>query len=711
MEERPYRRTLGPGQVRSDADEDVHEEIELYLELRTAELVAEGLSPEEARAAALERFGDARKIAARLRREARRQHKREGWTMTMSGIRQDLGYAARGFRRSPGFFLVAVATLALALGGNTAIFSVVDAALLSALPFEEHERLVFLNGYHLVDGELSVRGASFPEFRDWRERSRTLPEMAAVGGLSFAMSGDGSAERVTVEVVTEGYFDLLGFTAERGRTFQPEEHGEPDAHPVAVISHDLWERRFGLAPETVGSTVLLNDRPLTVIGVMPAGFGGTNLNTDVWVPEAMISLIASPQLLDARGSRFLTVVGRLAPGADIGAAQAELDVIATELQADFPRAHEDRFAQVLSFREGYLGTTGGLLWILLGAGVVLLLIAAANVANLLLVRAHGRTRELVLRRALGAAGLLAVAGGVAGIALASVALGVLGPMIPSAVLPGYVEPRLSGRAFAFSLAVLAFVGVTTGLVPALSSLRLDIATRLREGARSAAGGGPRRVRAQHVFVVAQVALALVLMVGAGLLTRSFRAQLAVDTGAELEGVAALRTQLPNGRFDTQEAILSFARELEREIAAIPGVQSTSLSSDLPFRGGGSASYIFRAGDGPEDRIRFHRHVVTPGYFETLGLEIVEGRPLTADDIDGATPVIVITEAMAGRVYPGESAVGRTMHLRPDGTLPFEIVGVVADVRFRDDWNLSLAFNKERVGRIVRRLVFLSQRNR
>jgi putative ABC transport system permease protein len=518
--------------------------------------------------------------------------------------------------------------------------------------------------------------------------------MAAVSGRALALTGDGSAERVPAEIVTEGYFDLLGAAPERGRVFETIEHQEPDAHPVAVISHALWERRFGLAPDALGATILLEERPLTVVGIMPAGFGGTSLDVDVWVPESMISLIASPDLLESRGSRFLTVVGRLAPGATLEGAQAELDAIATDLQASFPRAHEDRFAQVVAFREGYLGGTGRLLWILMGAGLLLLLIAAANVANLLLVRSHGRTRELVLRRALGAeagriagqllaeSAVLAAIGGLAGMGVATLALEVLGPMIPAGVLPGYAEPAFSTRAFVFSLVVLALVGIGTGLVPAFSSARVDIATRLRDG-KGSVGGSPGRLRAQHAFVVAQVGLALVLMVGAGLLTRSFRAQLSVDTGAELDGVVAMRTQTPNGRYDSSETIMTFARELERRLRALPGAASVSLSSDLPFRGGSSGIYMLREGDGPEDRIRVHRHSVTPAYFETLGIGVAEGRGFTEDDVDGAPGVVVITAAMAARVYPGESAVGRTMMLRPDGSWNVRIVGVVEDVRFRD----------------------------
>lgn len=615
--------------------------------------------------------------------------------MTMGGFRQDLAYALRTFRRSPGFSLVAVATLALALGGNTAIFSVVDAALLQALPFDDHEELVFLNGYHLVDGEIAIRGASYPEFYDWREGSRTVSPMAAVGSASLSLTGGTEAELLSTEIVTRGYFDVLGWTPVLGRGFLPEEHAEPDAHSVAVISHSMWERRFGLDPGAVGSDLTVNDRPLTIVGVMPPGVAGIDLATDLWVPESLISLIAGAGTLEARGSRFLTVVGRLASGADQATAQGELDQIATTLQQSFPRAHEDRFAQVQSFRDGYLGDTAGLLWILMGAGVVLLLIASANVANLLLVRAHGRTREFVLRRALGAESgrvaaqllteslVLAVAGGTAGLAVTVWALRVLAPMIPAGVLPGYVEPGLSGTAFAFSLVVLALVGFGTGLVPAASSARMDIATRLREGARSARGGSGSRIHPQHVFVVAQVALALVLLVGAGLLTRSFRAQLAVDIGVELEGVQAMRLQLPSSRYDSGETVRAFGAELEREISGIPGVVSASLSSDLPFRGGSSGSYIFREGDGADDRIRFHRHSVTPSYFETLGIELLEGRFLDDADVEGAAPVIVVTEALVERVYPGESGVGKRMNLRPDGSRPVEIVGVIRDVRFRD----------------------------
>lgn len=694
----PFLRSFSPGQVRSDVDAEIGEEIELYLELRSKELEEEGLAPDEARRVAQERFGDAEEIKRRLRKQADRTRVRRETTMTMSGLKQDLAYALRTFRRSPGFTAVAVVTLALALGGNTAIFSVVDAALLQALPFEDHEELVFVNGYHLTNGEIAIRGASFPEFRDWHERSRWISPMAATDGTSLSATGDGGpAEQLTAEIVSREYFDVLRATPAIGRTFLPEEYTEVDAHPVAIISHRLWERRFGQDPGALTSEIVINDRPLTIVGIMPEDFQGTNLadGTDMWVPDGMISLVASPELLDSRGTRFLNVIGRLVDGGTLAEAQAELDVIARDLQASFPQAHEDRFAQVEDFREGYVGDTGGLLWILMGAGVVLLLIAAANVANLLLVRSHSRTREFVLRRALGAEGsrvagqlltesfVLAALGGVAGIGVAVASLRILGPMIPNGALPGYVDAELSSTAFLTSLLILLLVGLATGLLPAASSARIDIATRLREGSKGSAAVSLRRIRPQHAFVVAQVALALILMVGAGLLTRSFRAQLAVDTGAELEGVIAMRISPPSSRYDTNETLWSFSAELERRLGELPGVEGVSLSSSLPLRGGSSGAYIFRAGESAEDRIRFHRHHVTPAYFDNLGIELREGRLLNEDDRGDSPGVIVITDAMARRVFPGESAVGRMMSLRPDDGMPVEVVGVVEDVRYRD----------------------------
>jgi predicted permease len=688
----PFRRVLRPGAVRS-ADAELREEIELYLDLRTEELVREGHAPAEARRIAEERFGDVARIEAEARREGGRG-RREGGRRMMETLRLDVGYALRTFRRNPLFFVVGALTLALAVAGNTAVFSVLDAAVLEALPFPDADRLVFVDGYHLADGEKAIRYASVPEFRDWRERSHTVSRMVAVDPNGLTLSGEGEAERITGELVSRGFFELMGGEAALGRTFTPEEAETPDGAPLVVLSDGLWRRRFGADPAIVGRTIQLNDRSVTVVGVMPPGFRGVSPDVDAWLPLGMMSLVGSADVLDSRGTRFLGVIGRLAPGVDVGRAQDELDAIARDLQAEYPDAHADRWARVQSFREEYLGTTGRLLWILVGAGVLLLLIASANVANLLLVRAHARVRELAVRRAVGADGsrvvgqlfteslVLAAVGGVLGLGLAWIAIRGIVPSIPTGVLPDFVVPELSVRVFLFSFAVVGLAGLVAGTAPAASGARADLAGALRTGGWGATG---RRARAQQGFVVAQVGLALLLLVGAGLLTRSFRAQLAVDPGMDMRGMHVFRVQPPRERYPDAASLRLFTHELVRRLEAVPGVSAVAASSDFPFRGRSSGSYIVRPED-PEHLIRYHRHSVTPGYFEKLGVRVLRGRAIEEQDRADARGVAVVTQALVDRVFPDDpSGVGRTIAIGdprdPDNLV--EIVGVVANVRYRD----------------------------
>jgi len=694
MPRRPYPRTLRPGAVRPDSDADIREELEFYLAMRTEELVRQGMSPEEAREEAERRFGNLGLIEGNLKRQLRRRQRREEWRALVADLWQDIKFAARSFRRSPGFTVVATLTLALALAGNTTIFSVLDSAVLRALPFPGHERLVFLNGYHLDNGEVAVRYASVPEFRDWRERSRSISPMAAVDPNGLALSGDGRAERVTAEMISQGYFELLGGDPALGRTFVREEYEAPDGYPLAVISHDLWDRRFDRDQGVVGETIRLNERSVTIVGVMGPEFRGVYEGVDVWLPLGMISLVTSVDRLDSRGTRFLGVIGRLSPGVTEDAAQSEMDAIARDLQAEHPDAHLDRFAQVQSFREGYLGETGRLLWILLGAGGLLLAIAVANVANLLLVRAHSRTRELVVRRAVGAAGgrmarqllteslLLAVLGGGAGLLLASWGIDALASAVPEGVLPAFVVPKLNARVFLFTLVVVGGTGALAGFVPALSSGRADLAGLLRSGARGIAG---RKARSQKAFVVLQVGLALLLLVGAGLLTRSFRAQLRVDPGMEMEGVQVFRLDLPRERYPDGDALRPFHEEVVRRVEAIPGVSSVAASTDFPFRGGSRGSYIVREDD-QENLIRYHHHAVTPGYFQNLGVTLLQGRYLDVQDTEDAAGVAVVTRALMERVYPEDpDGLNRTIYIgnpeNPENAV--QIVGVVENLRYRN----------------------------
>jgi putative ABC transport system permease protein len=688
----PFKRVLRPGATRS-SDAELREEIELYLELRTEELVRKGHDPAGARRIAEERFGDVARIEAEARRAGGRGRREEG-RPTMETLRQDVGYALRTFRRNPLFFVVGALTLALAVAGNTAVFSVLDAAVLEALPFPEADRLVFIDGYHLADGERAIRYASVPEFRDWRERSRTVSPMVAVDPNGLTLSGEGEAERITGELVSRGFFALMGGQAALGRTFTPEEAETPDGAQLVVLSDGLWQRRFAGDPSIVGRAIQLNDRPVTVLGVMPPGFRGVSPDVDAWLPIGMMSLVGSAEALDSRGTRFLGVIGRLAPGVDLARAQEDLDAVARELQAEYPDTHADRWARVQSFRDEYLGTTGGLLWILVGAGLLLLLIASANVANLLLVRAHARVRELALRRAVGADGgrvvgqllteslVLAAAGGAVGLGLAWLAIRGIVPSIPEGVLPDFVTPELSLRVFVFSFAVVGLAGLVAGTVPAASGARADLAGALRTGGRGATG---RRTSAQRGFVVAQVGLALLLLFGAGLLTRSFRAQLAVDPGMDMRGMHVFRVQPPRDRYPDAASLRVFTHELVRRLETVPGVSAASASSDFPFRGRSSGSYIVRPED-PEHLIRYHRHSVSPGYLEKLGVRVLRGRGIEEQDGADARGVAVVTQALVDRVFPDDpSGVGRTIAIGnprdPDNLV--EIVGVVENVRYRD----------------------------
>ncbi len=690
----PFRREPGPGEFHGDPTEGIREEFRLYLELRTEELTAEGMEPEEARREAERRFGDPEVFARKMRNESSVGVDSLGGGGMMGQLVQDLAYAARSFRRSPGFTAVAVATLAVALAGNTAIFSVLDAAVLRALPFPEHDRLVFVNGYHLRDGERAIRMASVPEFRDWKARSRAVRPMAAVDLNSVTISGDGGAERAYLEVVGEDYFALLGGSTSVGRTFTADEYAMPDGFPVVVLSNELWQTRFSGAADVLGRTLEVNGRVVSVVGVMSADFHGVNLETDLWAPLGMISLVGRSDFLESRGTRFLGVIGRLAPGLTPEDAEREMDGVAVELQGMYPDTHEDRYAEVLSFRDGYLGTTARLLWILFGAGALLLVIASANVANLLLVRANARGRELVVRRAVGADSArlwrqlvteslaLALVSGVVGLMLAGWALRIMTRLVPEGVLPAYAEPSLSPRVFLFTLGVLALVGVIAGMAPAVSSARRDLATALRSGGRGMAGGG---ARTQQWFVVTQVGLALLLLVGAALLTRSFQAQLSVDPGLELDGVHAFVVVPPRERYPDAESLRLFTDDIVQGVAEVPGVSDVVASSDLPFRGGSSGAFVAREDD-IENPIRYHRHSVTPGYLETLGVGLIEGRVLEESDEATSPGVVVVTKAFVDRVFPeAASGVGRRIWAGnpadPDNLA--EIVGVVENVRYRN----------------------------
>jgi putative ABC transport system permease protein len=606
---------------------------------------------------------------------------------------RDARLALRSLQSRPGFSAVVIATLALGIGTTTAMFSLVDAVLFRSLPFEQPERLLFLWG---VRGpERSIRGGSVPEVADWRSLNRSMSGVSVFDPISLNLRTDRGPIRVQAERVNAGYFEVLGIGAALGRTFSAEEDKVPDTAPVVVVSHAFWKSRLGSDVKAVGRTISLNERPFSVIGVMPEGFGGLSFGAQLWVPVAMLSVDNPVGLLSSRDSRWLGAVGRLRNGVTREAAQRDLEGVASRLTQQYPESNRDRSVQLFSLKDNFLGTTASLFSTLFKAVLLVLLIACVNVMSLQLVRANAREREIALRLALGGGGwpltrqllteglVLAGLGGIAGILVAHWSIRLLAPLAPPGVLPAYAQLGVDGRVLLFSLGITLVCGVACGLTPLLRRNRSDLAGALREGARAASSGlgRLRRPGLQQGFVIAEVALALMLLVGAGLMLRSLRERLAVSPGFEAAGVLAARVSLPRARY-VGAARSEFAERLAERLAAVPGVGGAAVASDLPLRGNSNASLLQVDQPGAEP-IRYYRHSVTPGFFAALGIPIVAGRALSPDDRADRQRVAVISQAMARRFWGGNSAVGHRFHLGDGSDPEVEVVGIAGTARFRD----------------------------
>ncbi|HEX8283360.1 MAG TPA: ABC transporter permease [Pyrinomonadaceae bacterium] len=614
----------------------------------------------------------------------------------MGTFLKDLRYAARVLLKSPGFTAVAVLAVALGVGANTAIFSVVNAVLLKPLNYEEPGQLVLINhNYPKIDLKASV---SAPGYAYYRDNAKSFSGVAALTGWNVNLTGEGEPERLQGMTVTPNVFQTLGARPEAGRVFS-EEEGAPGNNKVVVFSEGFWRRRFAGLP-VVGKTVTLNGEPYTVVGVMPSSFtfgrefGGQT--PDLWSPIAF-----TPQQLDANTgltSEYLGVVARLKPGVGVEQAQAEMDAMAADLRRQYmPGADANNWGLLLTrYDEFVVGKIRKPLMILLGAVLFVLLIACANVANLMLARSAVRQKEIAVRTALGASRwrvvrqlltesvLLSVAGGGVGLLLAMWGVDLL-LRVNDNKIPRAAEVGLDRNVLLFTLGVSVLTGIVFGLAPAFQTSNVNLHDTLKEGGRSGRGGVRRGVR--DALVVVEMTLAVILLVGAGLLIRSFVRLQQVSPGFEPRGVLAMQVSLPGNKYKDGAARVAFARQLLESVRALPGVRTASTTTTLPMSGNnqsGSFQIEGRQLAPGESSPHGDRWMPSDDYFQTMGIPLLKGRYFDARDTADSPPVVIVSEALARKYWPGEDPVGKriTFNRIPNTQDPLwrEIVGVVGHVR-------------------------------
>lgn len=683
------RRLLGfPRRSARDIDADVEAELAFHLETRMEELIAQGLTPAAARAQAEQEFGDLEDARRYIRAQDRATEAARRRRNHMGELRQDVVYALRRLRSSPGFAVTAVLTLALGIGANAAIFSVVNGVLFRPLPFPEPDRLYRVWSANRSANALRVEVSS-PDLDDWRAQRR---QVANLGGYWFAdegsgmdLTGIGEPQRLSVAFVTAGFFDTFGVTAIEGRLPREEElvRGGPDR--VVVLSYGFWQRQFGGKRDPIGRALILDAEPYEVLGVLPPDFRYPSERADVYVPWSSVPDAMTPH---TRPVRILSVVARARPGVGLDGVREELNAIATHLAEEYPENASYDGVTVEPLRDAITGPVRSGLLVLLGAVAFVLLMACANIANLLLARATARGREIVTRVALGAgrgrivrqllteSSVLALMGGAAGIGVAHLTIRAL-LQLSAGQLPRGSDVRLDGAVLVFAFGLSVATGILFGLVPALRAASPDLQATLRAGGRGLAGGEARHLRS--ALVVAQVALAVMLVTGAGLMTRSFRALMRVDPGFRPENLLAVNFTISPQRRSYAEFATYYARAIEA-VRALPGVLSAGAVKDAPLRGEGER-WSFRTpgmalgpGQDPPNATVLH---VSDGYFHTIGTPILGGREFTPQDRADAPFVVVVNDALARRFFPDRSAVGSHLMI---GDQAVPVVGVVGDIR-------------------------------
>ena len=669
-------------------EQELSEELRFHLEKLIQENIEKGMTPDEARYAALRELGGVEQIKEECR-DMRRVNYVE------SSI-QDLRYGLRMLAKNPGFTAVAVLTLALGIGANTAIFSVVDAVVLRPLPYKDPDRLVMVKErIPLVTPEPIPVCA--PDVIQFQRQNEVFESVAAFRGGQLDLSGGREPERITAERVNANLFSLLGVQPLVGRAFTADE--DQPGRSLAILSYPLWQRRFGANPDVVGRTVNLNRQAYTIIGVMPQSFvfplQGMQQGdaADVFVPMAF-----TREELGNEGDNFnYSVLARLKPGTSLARANADADAIAYRILQTYPPQFRDRIklgAVALPLSGQVVGGVRLLLLLLLGAVGFVLLIACANVANLVLTRAAHRQREIAVRLALGAGMhrllrqlaaenlLLAVAGAGLGLPLAfAITHGLVRWMPANIPRVHAIELDLAVLAFTLTLAVLA--GLVFGVLPALAASRTDLHSTLKEGGRSTQQG-PQHHRLRSVLVVAEVALSLVLLVGAGLLVRSFARVLATRPGFEPESVLTASLSLPEAQYKQDQQIRGFYRDLMARLQELPGVKAAGASTDLPLQAGWNHVFTpegYQPPPGAGLNLCYHS-VILGDYLQTMGVPLLRGRYFSEQDTPGSTPVLIVSESLAKRYWPNQDPIGKRLHWGPPESKDawLTIVGAVGDVK-------------------------------
>ena len=678
--------------LRRKLRQDIDDELAFHLAMREAEHTREGV--DNPALAARRQFGNVTSL---------KEQTGDMWRFpSFESFVQDVRYALRGLRKSPGFSVVALLVLSIGIGANVAMFSLVDAMFLRGLPYPDADRLVVLIG-NVQRGTVERRGNSYPDHVDWRTKSTSFEDVAAYTTGTTTLLGFDEPERLPVEFVSAPYFSLLRVAPSYGRVFRAEEDTVPNRDFVAILSDGLWRRRFGADPSILNRTIQLGTRAFTVIGIMPPDFNGVTDQAQLW-----LTFVMSGTPLENRGSRGFSSLARLKPTVSIEKARAELDVISKQLEQAYRDTNDKRGVEVAPLAEITYGQLTPVVRTLMAAVGFVLLIACANVANLLIGRAETRQREIAVRTALGAgrarlvrqlvteSSVLTMLGAAGGLALAQLSVGPLLAQSP-VTFPSFVQPQLNVAVVAFTIGVALVTGLLVGLAPAVHARFAKLTDALKESARGS--GSARSQKLRSTLVVIEVAFAIVLLVGAGLMIRSVQKLTAIDPGFEASGVLTLTAAIPRQPAPppgpTQPGapppppppLVLPGKDLLARVRAVPGVTMASLSSDIPLGSGGGAIFYSAEGDATTDaqtmpRANWHR--VSPEFFDVLKMPFKAGRTFNESDLTPDSTAVIVSEGVTRRFWPGQNPLGKRIKQGPaNSTSPWlTITGVVGEVKYR-----------------------------